>query len=232
MKKILIFLIILAVVPISLASSPKFTTNILLEEDMKNGADIDFGDILFIESPYESETTPMSTIMNNTFQQYDIMKWKGNNSIKITNTGTGLEMILTYDSEYYFTSVANHIIQSMVNASISNFIYVTPKDPNIVNITDIDVPTGFDLRFSETNFTLCPPINLFKYCLDSAPKYSFLILNIFLDSGASIPIKRTRSFSPTIIVSPSTTLFKVCQSHLSGKFLKEKSNTSPLIRGD
>jgi len=51
--EIAIFLLILFV-PIVDASTPKFSTTLLLEDDVLNG-NIDLGDILFLSQPYESD---------------------------------------------------------------------------------------------------------------------------------------------------------------------------------
>ena len=149
--EIAIFLLILFV-PIVDASTPKFSTTLLLEDDVLNG-NIDLGDILFLSQPYESDYHYKQTISNITLQQYDIMSWLGNESIKIRNP-EGTETILVKNSEYYFPSEGDYKMISMVNSSINATITSTPADQNKINITKWILPPGMDLNFSEDSFVL------------------------------------------------------------------------------
>ncbi|MHA2022747.1 MAG: hypothetical protein ACTSWQ_03700 [Candidatus Thorarchaeota archaeon] len=151
MKKIITILMAMLCVPIAFASTPDFTYTNLLEDEVKNG-DQDLGDLLFIENPYVPDRHTKATISSDNFQQYDILEWRGD-SIRMIDP-LSQEQILVNGSSYYFTRTGSHIIRSMVNSSVSDFIVVSPADILRINITDISVPAGFEIDFERTQFVL------------------------------------------------------------------------------
>lgn len=152
MGKIKYLLLMILLIPTVFASTPQFSVNYLFENEVING-NIDIGDILFLKQPYQSDVIQRQTISNFTLQEYDVLKWMGNESIKVRNPQLS-ESILVAGSEYYFSSDGLYQIFSMLNNSDMAYITVIDSKPNTINITEVNVPIGMSLVFSNTSFLL------------------------------------------------------------------------------
>jgi len=134
------------------ASFPQYTTTDLLQTDVING-DNNFGNILFLAQTYTPSNYVKGTFTNLTVQRYDVMKWNGNDSVRIKNPNQQ-EMILVNGSDFYFTLTGDYVLTSMINSSLSTIITATPETNNTIKIETSYIPTGFNLTFSKTNFTI------------------------------------------------------------------------------
>lgn len=142
-------ILLLIAIPNVIASTPNFEITNLLENEATNGNN-DFGNLLFVEKPYFSDYHNKSVISQEIYQQYDILQWRGD-SIKITNP-KNVDTVLVNSSEYYFEDIGIHQITSMTNSSETAIISINPADPIHINITDINIPIGFEFNFSNNDF--------------------------------------------------------------------------------
>lgn len=149
--KILLFLILIAV-PSVFASTPDFTRTDLIESQVNNGEN-DIGDLLFVSAPYIPEVHIRSTIEPMNFQQYDVMRWMGENSVTIKNPIL-VETTIIPSSEYKFNINGIYYINSILNTSDIATIIINRTDDNRVFIDNIVEPDGFELNFSSYDFII------------------------------------------------------------------------------
>lgn len=151
-KQLILFILILLTIPLTLASTPSFSQTDLIDRDVINGENI-LGNILFITSPYLPDTYIRQIISQMNFQEKDILRWQGNESVMIKDPVL-VETPLIYGSEYKFNTNGIYYITSIANESVSSSILINKSDDNKILITDIVIPNGFNLTFSKYDFLI------------------------------------------------------------------------------
>lgn len=151
MKKIFLLFMLALSLPLVFASTPNFEVTNVLEDEMINGDDLSFGELLFIEKAYLPDFYEMSSIIPATYQKYDILTWTSTSSVKIKNP-SGVETFLFFNSQFQFDQDGVYILVSPLNSSITSNLVITAQDPIFVNLSQNNDLNGMDFVFSEENF--------------------------------------------------------------------------------
>lgn len=134
------------------ASTPNYNVTFLTDKNLINGEN-DVGEILFIEKPYTPQYFNLTTTDFFNAQRFDVLRWKGTNTAVITAPNNE-QMILTTGSTYTFSQIGQHKLHFLTNESIFSYISIGFETPINIEIEEYDIPSGFDVTFSDTSFVL------------------------------------------------------------------------------
>lgn len=150
--KISLFIFLLFLVPSVIASTPNFNFIDNMEDELNIGQN-DAGNLVLTATTYTPNIYNLNLYNPINIQQYDIIRWTGNNTATITSPSS-TQTVLTFNTTYQLNQVGNYILSSLTNSSLSTTVTASLADFNLVNIQKTSVPNGFAIELSDTNFII------------------------------------------------------------------------------